>query len=55
MTPEPEERRIQTGHVLREAELNEETVIDAESEEAVEGEHATIINLADYRRAAGLE
>lgn len=55
LTPEPEKRRIQTDRVLREAELNEETVIAAESEAAVEGEHTTIINLADYRRAAGLE
>lgn len=55
LTPEPEERIIQTGRVLREAVLNEETVIDAESEEEAEGEHANIINLADYQRAAGLE
>lgn len=55
LTPEPEERRIQTGRVLREAVLNEEIVIDAESEEEARGEHANIINLADYRRAAGLE
>ena len=40
---------------LRRVELTEDTVIDAESEDAAEGEHATIINLADYRRAAGLE
>ena len=55
LTPEPEERRIQTGRILREAVLNEEIVIDAESEEEARGEHANIINLADYRRAAGLE
>ena len=55
LTSESEERRNQTGRALREAVLNEETVIDAESEEAAEGEHASIINLADYRRAAGLE
>ena len=54
LTPESEERRIQSDLVLRE-ELTEENVIDAEFKEAAEGEHASIINLADYRRAAGLE
>ena len=54
MTPESEERRIQSDLVLRE-ELTEENVIDTEFKVAAEGEHASIINLADYRRAAGLE
>lgn len=54
MTPESEEKRIQAD-LVRRVELTEDTVIDAESEDAAEGEHATIINLADYRRAAGLE
>lgn len=54
LTPESEERRIQADLVRRE-ELTEENVIDAEFKEAAEGEHASIINLADYRRAAGLE
>ena len=54
LTPESEEKRIQAD-LVRRVELTEDTVIDAESEDAAEGEHATIINLADYRRAAGLE
>jgi hypothetical protein len=43
LTPEPEERRIQAGRVLREAVLNEETVNDAKSEEPAEGEHGGLL------------
>ena len=54
LTPEPEERRIQTDRVLRKAALAEEPVIDVESKETAEEKHASIISLTDYRRAAGL-
>lgn len=54
-TPKPKQREILEARVLREAALTEKTVKDVEAEETEEEKRGTVINLADYRKAAGLE